>query len=82
VVDDAVMPAVDFRVPGGLSWDELGTVLQLALASAKAVGLEVTIYNPLKDEDGNAGRGLVDVLAKALGSSSPPRQAKRSVSRL
>ena len=23
-LDDAIMPAVDFRVPGGLSWDELG----------------------------------------------------------
>lgn len=69
VVDDAIMPAVDFRVPGGLSWDELGTVLRLALASGKAVGLEVTIYNPLKDKDGSAGRGLVDVLAKALGGA-------------
>lgn len=69
-VDDAIMPAVDFRVPGGLSWNELEAALRVALASGKAVGLEVTIYNPRLDEDGSAGRGLVDVLAAALGAAA------------
>lgn len=67
-LDDAIMPAVDFRVPDGLSWNELGTVLRIALASAKAVGLELTIYNPRLDADGSAGRGLANVLAAALGA--------------
>ncbi|MGF6230398.1 arginase [Inquilinus ginsengisoli] len=70
-LDDAIMPAVDFRVPGGLSWDELGATLRIALASGKAVGLEVAIYNPRLDEDGSAGRGLADVLAAALGPAAP-----------
>jgi arginase len=70
-LDDAIMPAVDFRMPNGLSWNELGTALQIALASGKAVGLEVAIYNPRLDEDGSAGRGLVDVLATALGAAMP-----------
>ncbi|MFK4510788.1 arginase family protein [Bradyrhizobium daqingense] len=69
-LDDAIMPAVDFRVPGGLSWDELTTALRIALASGKAVGLEITIYNPHLDKDGSAGRGLADVLAAALGSAA------------
>lgn len=69
-LDDAIMPAVDFRVPDGLSWDELGTALRVALASGKAAGLEVTIYNPRLDEDGSAGRGLADVLAAALGTAA------------
>jgi arginase len=70
-LDDAIMPAVDFRMPDGLSWNELGTALQIALASGKAAGLEVTIYNPRLDEDGSAGRGLADVLAMALGAAAP-----------
>ncbi|WP_026871298.1 arginase family protein [Inquilinus limosus] len=70
-LDDAVMPAVDFRVPGGLSWDELAAALRIVLASGKAVGLEVTIYNPRLDLDGSAGRGLADVLASALGTAAP-----------
>lgn len=68
-LDDAVMPAVDFRVPGGLSWNELATTLRIALASPKAVGLEVTIYNPRLDETGAAGRGLADVLAETLAAA-------------
>ncbi|MCF6117670.1 arginase family protein, partial [Mesorhizobium muleiense] len=68
-LDDAIMPAVDFRVPGGLSWDELSAALRIILASGKAVGIEVTIYNPRLDEDGSAGRGLADVLAAALGTA-------------
>lgn len=67
-LDDAIMPAVDFRVPGGLSWDELRAALGIALASGNAVGLEVTIYNPQLDEDGSAGRGLTDVLVDLLGN--------------
>ena len=66
VLDDAIMPAVDFRIPGGLSWTELETVLRIALASEAAVGLEVAIYNPRLDTDGKAGRELVDLLARTL----------------
>ncbi|MDQ1761904.1 arginase [Achromobacter xylosoxidans] len=69
-LDDAIMPAVDFRVPGGLSWEELTAALRIALSSGKAVGLEITIYNPRLDEDGRAGRGLADLLAAALGTAA------------
>jgi arginase len=65
-LDDAVMPAVDFRIPGGLSADELYTLVTMALASDRAVGLEVTIYNPSLDPDGHAGKLLADLLANAL----------------
>lgn len=66
VLDDAIMPAVDFRVPGGLSRDELTKLLRIAVASVKAIGIEVTIYNPTLDADGSAGRLLVDILVNAL----------------
>jgi arginase len=65
-LDDALMPAVDYRLPGGLSWHELVTALRTALASGRVMGLEVAIYNPTLDESGSAGRGLVDALASAL----------------
>ena len=70
-LDDDIMPAVDFRMRDGLSWDELKATLKISLASGKAVGLEVAIYNPRLDEDGRAGRGLTDVLAGALGTAAP-----------
>lgn len=65
-LDDAIMPAVDFRMPGGLSWDELEAALRIAMASGKTVGIEVAIYNPRLDKDGSAGRGLAEVLGAAL----------------
>ena len=67
-LDDAVMPAVDYRIPDGLTWDELYETLKIALGSGKAVGLEVAIYNPSLDEHGTAGQGLVDTLSRALAS--------------
>lgn len=70
-VNDDLMPAVDYRIADGLSWDELQTTLQIALRSGKAVGLEVTIYNPALDQDGSAGRELVATLSAALGTRAP-----------
>jgi arginase len=66
-LDDDIMPAVDYRTMGGLSWKEFGTILEVILASGKVVGLEVTIYNPDLDIDESAGQGLVDALVAALG---------------
>jgi arginase len=60
------MPAVDYRMPRGLSWEELETVLRKARTSERAVGLDVTIYNPRLDPDRTAGRGLVRTIANAL----------------
>jgi arginase len=66
VLDDAIMPCVDYRMPGGLSLQELTTVLRTAIASDQAAGLEITIYNPKLDPQGTAAQGLVDALVTAL----------------
>lgn len=65
VLDDAIMSAVDYRMPGGLTWDELTTILRTALRSPRAAGLEVTIYNPTLDPQRTGARGLVRALAQA-----------------
>ena len=66
VLDDAVMPAVDYRLLGGLSWDELDAVLRTALGSHRAVGLEITVFNPHLDHDGALARSLVDTVVASL----------------
>jgi arginase len=66
VLDDAIMPAVDYRLPDGLSWDELTAVVRTAAASDAAVGLEVTIFNPTLDPDGRIAARLVECLVAAL----------------
>jgi arginase len=65
VLDDAVMPAVDYRMPGGLSWDELVAVLR-ASVSGGAVGVNVTIFNPELAGGGSIARAFVDALARGL----------------
>jgi arginase len=66
VLDDDIMPAVDYRMPGGLSWDELVAVLRAAVASGSAVGINVTIFNPKLDADASIARALVATLARGL----------------
>jgi arginase len=66
VLDDAIMPAVDYHLPDGLTWKELIAVLRTAVASDHATGLDITIFNPTLDPDGRVARSLVDALVAAL----------------
>ncbi|PSH67855.1 arginase [Phyllobacterium brassicacearum] len=66
VLDDAIMPAVDYRMPDGLSWDELAMVLRTAIASGEVAGLDVTIFNPKLDADGSIARAFADTLVAGL----------------
>jgi arginase len=70
VLDDAIMPAVDYRLPGGLSVEELTTMLHILVGSGRAVGLSVAIYNPTLDQRGVAGRRLASALVAGLASGS------------
>ncbi len=53
VLDDAIMPAVDYRLPGGLQWHEVSALLGTLMASGQAVGITITIFNPRLDADGS-----------------------------
>jgi arginase len=66
VLDDAIMPAVDYRLPGGLATEELVHLLRAISATGRLAGLEVTIYNPALDADGAAGRALADAIVAGL----------------
>ncbi|MFI1472311.1 arginase family protein [Streptomyces wuyuanensis] len=66
VLDDEVMPAVDYRQPGGLTWPELESVLRTALADERAAGLDVTIFNPRLDPDGGIAGRLTECLRHGL----------------
>lgn len=66
VLHDALMPAVDYRLPDGLTWQELQYILSSACASPAAIGLNVTIYNPELDPDRSVARRLAECLGSAL----------------
>lgn len=60
VLDDDIMPAVDSRTPGGLSYKEFDQLLRLLLCSPKASGLEITILDPDLDASGAYTKDFVD----------------------
>ena len=70
VLDDAVMPAVDSRQPGGLSYSDLGGLLRPIFDTGRVAGMQVTIYDPDLDPDGVAGRALADWLVDFLSTPS------------
>lgn len=69
VLDDAIMPAVDYRMEGGMTRAELTALLRAAVSTRCMVGIEITIFNPALDPTGSATRMLVDLLAEGL---APP----------
>ncbi|MBC7812907.1 MAG: arginase family protein [Burkholderiales bacterium] len=67
VLSDSIMPAVDWRVPGGgLTFAELSHILRLLLVSGRAVGMSVTILNPRLDSDGSIVRDFVACLVDGM----------------
>ncbi|HEV7667791.1 MAG TPA: arginase family protein [Thermoanaerobaculia bacterium] len=66
VLDDAIMPAVDYRMPDGLGWDELSTLLQVLTESGKVVGINIGIFNPRLDESGSLARRFTECLVAGL----------------
>jgi arginase len=66
VLDDELMPAVDYRMKGGLTFVELGELLKVLLKSGHAVGMDITIFNPNLDKDGSIASKLVSSIVKGF----------------
>jgi arginase len=73
VLNDDVMPAVEYRMPDGMWPAELTEALAVVLASPLAVGMEVTIYNPTFDSaERSAARSLAQAITAAFAVASHP----------
>ncbi|CAN5532067.1 arginase family protein [soil metagenome] len=67
VLDDRIMPAVDYRLPdGGLGFSELSKLLSILIASGHAVGMTITIFNPHLDLDGSIAKNFVSSIVAGL----------------
>ena len=66
-IDDELMPAVDWRLDGGLTPSEVIGLGRPLVSSGLIAGADVTIYNPCLDtSDHAAGRVLLDVVEALL----------------
>jgi arginase len=67
VLDPTVVPAVDSPEPGGLGLDELAALLAPLVRHPRALGLQLTIYDPLLDPDRTSATRLATLLERVLG---------------
>ena len=44
VLDDSIMPAVDYRLNDGLSFSELSELLKIIVSSGRTIGMDITIF--------------------------------------
>jgi arginase len=66
VLADDINPAVDYRLPGGLTLEQVVRLQQALLSSGKIAGMSVTIFNPLLDQDGHIASVIVEGLGEAF----------------
>lgn len=66
VVDDGLNPAVDYRLPGGLDWDEVARTLRAVRGTRRLAGVSVSIFNPRLDHDGRIAMALTQCLVDGL----------------
>jgi len=69
VLDEAVFPATDYLMPGGLTWDELAALIGPLASHPRLVGASIGCYNPEKDPGEDCGRRLVELWRDAFGGS-------------
>jgi arginase len=84
VLDPAVMPAVDSPEPGGPDVNQLADLLAPLVLHPRALGMELTIYDPMLDPDEICGSRLLGLLEQLLGGKgassllASPRATTRS----
>jgi arginase len=66
VIDDDSNPAVDYRLPGGLSFQECKDVLSSLTTRFPVIGMSVTIFNPSLDKDKSIARKLITLLSEVI----------------
>lgn len=66
VLEDSIMPAVDYRQSDGIGFSDLSQLLRILLASKNVVGMTITIFNPRLDFGGSIARKLVTSIVNGL----------------
>ncbi|HEY5749510.1 MAG TPA: arginase family protein [Chryseolinea sp.] len=66
VLSDTLNPAVDYRLAGGLRFEEVERILQCAFRSSKIAGMTVTIFNPNLDQDESISNSIAESLGRAF----------------
>jgi arginase len=66
VLSDELNPAVDYRLPGGLSYEQVEFLMHRFLNTLPITGVSVTIFNPLLDPTGTISGHITECLQAAF----------------
>lgn len=64
VLNDDINPAVDYRLPGGLSFEQAEYFISSLLQTGKIKGMSVTIYNAALDTTGEIAKNITASLGR------------------
>jgi len=66
VLADEINPAVDYRLPGGLLFEEAEYLVRSLALTRKVSGISISIFNPVMDHTGKIAHDITNCLARAL----------------
>lgn len=66
VLSDEINPAVDYRLPGGLLFDQVEQLMRSLLFTGRMTGITVTIFNPRLDQRGSISKNIVESIGRAF----------------
>jgi arginase len=66
VLSDEINPAVDYRLPGGLQFDQVEHLIRNLLLTGRIAGISVTIFNPGLDKDGHISKNISESLGRTF----------------
>ena len=66
VLSDAINPAVDFRLPGGLQFDQVEYLVGNLLSTGRMAGISITIFNPRLDKNGIIAHNITESIGRAF----------------
>ena len=69
VLDPAVMPAVDAPSPGGIAFPELELLLAGLVESPHCLGVEITVFDPDYDPDGQYAAEITSAVTAGLAAA-------------
>lgn len=70
VISDEENPAVDYRLPGGVTFTQMEYILSRLFQTGKVTGMSVTIFNPTLDKEGEIALKIADCLAHGFASKT------------
>lgn len=66
VLSDEINPAVDYRLPGGLLFEQVEQLIRSLLLTGRMVGINVTIFNPRLDKNGPISKSISKSIGRAF----------------